>query len=114
MASKRPSIDDNQTPAKKPRYKQGYREEYTKLWPFILKSKREHHVLCSICNDDLKVSSGGQTDIRKHINTKRHTEKASCQSLKRFMSKAPEQPATDDDLDVSIHISITGLTSIRL
>ena len=40
-----------------------FRPEYTEEWPFIVKSDREGSVFCTYCRCDLRIGSGGRTDI---------------------------------------------------
>ena len=53
---------------KKPKVSKKFREEYTRIWPFIKPSHiSDKHALCTICDEDIKISSGAKSDIEKHI-----------------------------------------------
>ena len=57
-------------PPKKQKIMQKFREDYSKEWNFITKSKlSECHARCSICDTDIKIGSGGCADLEKHIKT---------------------------------------------
>ena len=60
-------------PPKKQKIMQKFREDYSKEWNFITKSKlSECHARCSICDTDIKIGSGGRADLEKHIKTPKH------------------------------------------
>ena len=76
MASK------DSTKAKK--YLQKYREEYSKEWPCIRKSKKgELFAFCVVCSCDISVKSGGRNDIFRHIGSEKHREIAKVRSATR-------------------------------
>ncbi|GFN92215.1 connexin 27.5 [Plakobranchus ocellatus] len=58
-----------------------FKEDYTKEWPFIKRSRLgEHHSRCEICCSDMKIASGGHSDIQRHTLTPKHMSLAKCQA----------------------------------
>ena len=57
-------------PAKKQKVTQKFREEYSRTWPFIQRSKiGDEYAFCDICTVDIKISSGARYDLERHILT---------------------------------------------
>ena len=60
-------------PAKKQKVTQKFREEYSRTWPFIQRSKiGDEYAFCDICTVDIKISSGARYDMERHIKTPKH------------------------------------------
>ena len=60
---------------KKSTHQQKFREEYKTMFPCMtVSNKGEGYAFCKICRCDLKISSGGSSDLAKHINKKKHLD----------------------------------------
>ena len=53
---------------------QKFRVDYSKKYPGIVASKlRVHHAFCAVCRADLSIVHGGIYDVKKHVDSKKHT-----------------------------------------
>ncbi len=85
-------------PAKKAHVTQRFKSDYSVRFPVITKSNvSEGHAYCNMCMCDFSVSHGGIVDVKKHVNTAKHTSKSSLQSGTR---KLPDFFAGNKDLSV--------------
>lgn len=63
--------------AKKIKYHSSFQQAFTKEFPCIISSKKgSTFAMCTVCNCEFSVAHGGKTDVVKHVNTKKHLEKA--------------------------------------
>ena len=74
-------------PAKKQKVTQKFREEYSRTWPFIQRSKiGDEYAFCDICTVDIKISSGARYDLERHIKTPKHVTRSKVQKMEPLLS----------------------------
>ena len=62
------------SPKKKPRWNQRYKQQYSVAYPCITKSvKGETYAHCTVCNCDISVAHGGMDDIKRHVGREKHS-----------------------------------------
>lgn len=57
-----------------------FTEKLQKNYPFIRATDNSEKVLCTICNCEISLTSGGKADIERHIGRGKHTTAAKSQS----------------------------------
>lgn len=56
-------------------------------YKFIKKTKTNSDVRCDVCNVEFNISHGGQTDIKSHLKSSRHTNALEAASTSQTMTK---------------------------
>lgn len=66
---------------KKTKWSQKFKTEYSAMWPCVKESEKGiYHAFCTLCSANISVEHGGRDCIRRHVNSKRHTEIAKSRS----------------------------------
>lgn len=79
-----------------------FSNELEKEFPFIKRSRQDNlqtdEVVCTVCNSQFSIASGGRRDINKHINTQKHCKAKQASAVSKTVDtffKCKEAKADD-------------------
>jgi len=68
--------------------KQAYRPDYADMFPGVVQRSQhgDSYAFCTVCRLDINISYGGVTDLKRHMETKKHQQLANAVSQTPKMS----------------------------
>lgn len=63
-----------------------FTDKLREKYPYIKQTKNESFVRCEKCNSEFSIASGGDTDIKRHLNTAKHISVLSAASSTTTLS----------------------------
>ncbi len=80
-------------------WKQKFKSDYTRDFPCIKVSRKGNfHAYCSVCNCDFSIQHGGRDDIKRHIDTRKHTQNANSAAHSQPLTSFFNVAGSDEEL----------------